>query len=158
MRRFKKMGALGTWVLGLAVLSPATPAAALDVWYDTGAIIDGATGQRKCTLGAGFSSTGSTVTGRGSISCNRPYDQLELQVCIQVQQPLVDEGATWKDYSCAPPVVKSGSNASASVTASCLPGTWDYRSKVVFGGYDDNEPPFTSIGVSSSHRVTCLVE
>lgn len=158
MNRLKKIGAVAMCVLGVALLSPASPALALDVWEDTGVILDSVTGQTVCTTRGSISSTGSSVTARGSVGCTRAYEQLEIQVCIQVQQSVVDEGVTWKDYACAAPVVKSGTSASNSVTARCLPGTWDYRAKVAVGGYRGNETPFTSLVVSSPIRVTCLVE
>lgn len=157
MKTLKRIGGMTLCLMAITVLSPASPAFALDVWQDTGFILDGATGTRACTTSATISNTATTVTARGSITCTKSYDELEVQVCIQVQQPLVDEGATWKDYACAPPVVRAGSSASNSVTSSCLPGTWDYRAKVVVGGYRGNETPFTSIGVSSPRRLTCLV-
>ena len=77
-------------------------------------------------------------------------------MCIQVQQGAVAEDVTWKDYSCAPPVVKSGSSASSAESAACLPGTWNYRSKVAVGAYrTGGETPWTGLHISAPIPVTC---
>ena len=131
-------------------------AAAVDVWVDSGSIINGLVGPNACAVsGTQPSGSGIMISATGSVSCTRVLNEVEVNVCIQVRQSFVAESVTWQDHLCGGNARETASSVSASTSGPCVPGTWSYRTVVTGGGYKVEERPWTGIWVSSPVTYTC---
>lgn len=115
--------------------------AEVDPWTDVSQVANELLG-RQCTISTGIPRLEEAFTQSAipvdlvmtdaSMTCSRNFDEVALTVCIQVRQGVATEGLTWQDYRCeAPPPETNSSNASGSVSAACLTGSWAYRTKVI---------------------------
>jgi hypothetical protein len=136
-------------------------ASALDGWSTLSQHVNNATGTSKCTIGASTPvNQANLVAGSGSINCNEPYMRIELTICIQTKQPLLDD-ATWQDAGCAPPkVVENSPGTSNTHKIQCLPGQMLYRTQTHAVGFKENDtqndPGFNLLIHGSSAAFNCF--
>lgn len=152
---FKRL-VVGVALIATLVAGGSMVPAHADVWEDAGSVVNALVGPRSCSLSATPPTlSAGTVRSTASVSCNRVFDEIEVEVCIQVRQGVVSESLTWQNYVCGANARPRTSSVSATAAGPCLPGTWSYRTVASGGGYVGGETPWTGIVVSGPVTYTC---